>query len=69
MVGMICMGLMKGEGRNVDEISSRVWEFGIWTWVIIAFAFFLVSRFFYAPILLSLPTNDVLVMICYNTRF
>ena len=24
MVGMICMGLMKGEGRNVDEISSRV---------------------------------------------
>lgn len=40
--------------------------FGIWTWVIIAFAFFLVSRFFYAPILLSFPTNDVLVMICYN---
>jgi hypothetical protein len=26
MVGMICMGLMKGEGRNVDEISSRVWD-------------------------------------------
>lgn len=24
MVGMIFMGLMKGEGRNVDEISSRV---------------------------------------------
>jgi hypothetical protein len=26
MVGIICMGLMKGEGRNVDEISSRVWD-------------------------------------------
>jgi len=28
MVGMICMGLMEGEGRNVDEISSRVCDLG-----------------------------------------
>lgn len=53
MVGMICMGLMKGEGRNVDEISSRVWDFGIWTWVIHRVFFFPCIKVFLCPIVTS----------------